>query len=441
MKRIPARAKVVMWGVVFRQSFREINKAKVVPAIGRCPFPDIRHHRENNNRKRYREFSNRTEESMNKQLSSDTSLPSIAVDEYNKAVNLIRQGRDAEALTCLSKLLDTHRDFVDAIALRGIVFFGFGRADKAIVCLHEALARDPGHPDALSHLAVIRLEQDDPDAAVALLEKALLRARDDSNIHSNLGLAYHEIKNFAAAREQFTAALDLDPANTHARAYLANLLLDIDDAEAHRWLTNFDTLVERTVLETPKGWPDMSAFLSDIVHTLQAEHSMKDEPHHRATVGGASSMALSGQRGSAIEALRDAFTTNAFAYAATRQDEAATALLGKNPKRFTTQMWGNILKSGGHQLTHNHPAGWISGVFYVSLPDVISAKGSGQNGWIEFGRTRPEYSHSDQVDTRTIRPKEGMMLIFPSYTWHRTLPFESAQPRISVAFDLLPAQA
>ncbi len=376
---------------------------------------------------------------MNKQPLSDPTLPSSAVDEYNKALSLVQQGRDAEALACLSKLLDTHRDFVDAIALRGAVFFGFGCADKAVACLRDALALDPGHPEALSHLAVINLEQDDPDAAVACLEKALLRARDDSNIHSNLGLAYHEVKNFAAARAQFTTALELDPANTHARAYLANLLLDIDDAEAHRWLTNFDTLVERTVLDAPEGWPDMSAFLADIVHALQAERSMKDEPHHRATVGGASSIALSGPPGSALEALRDAFTTKAFAYAAVRQDEAEAALLGRNPERFTTEMWGNILKSGGHQLTHNHPAGWISGVFYVSLPETISARGSGQNGWIEFGRTRPEYSHSDQIDTRTIRPKEGMMLIFPSYTWHRTLPFESAQPRISVAFDLLPA--
>ncbi|MCW5581951.1 MAG: hypothetical protein KIS72_11480 [Luteimonas sp.] len=38
----------------------------------------------------------------------------------------------------------------------------------------------------------------------------------------------------------------------------------------------------------------------------------------------------------------------------------------------------------------------------------------------------------------TIRPEEGTMLLFPSYFYHRTLPFEDESPRISIAFDVLP---
>jgi hypothetical protein len=30
-------------------------------------------------------------------------------------------------------------------------------------------------------------------------------------------------------------------------------------------------------------------------------------------------------------------------------------------------------------------------------------------------------------------------VLFPSYFWHGTLPFESDQPRMTVAFDALPA--
>ena len=31
------------------------------------------------------------------------------------------------------------------------------------------------------------------------------------------------------------------------------------------------------------------------------------------------------------------------------------------------------------------------------------------------------------------------MFLFPSYLYHRTLPFEGAEPRMCIAFDCLPA--
>ena len=36
-------------------------------------------------------------------------------------------------------------------------------------------------------------------------------------------------------------------------------------------------------------------------------------------------------------------------------------------------------------------------------------------------------------------PSPGDLVLFPSYFWHGTLPFTSAQPRLTVAFDALPA--
>jgi hypothetical protein len=32
------------------------------------------------------------------------------------------------------------------------------------------------------------------------------------------------------------------------------------------------------------------------------------------------------------------------------------------------------------------------------------------------------------------------MLLFPSYVYHRTIPFESGEDRISFAFDVVPAK-
>jgi hypothetical protein len=38
----------------------------------------------------------------------------------------------------------------------------------------------------------------------------------------------------------------------------------------------------------------------------------------------------------------------------------------------------------------------------------------------------------------SVRPGVGMLVLFPSYFWHGTVPFSSDQPRLTVAFDAVP---
>ena len=39
---------------------------------------------------------------------------------------------------------------------------------------------------------------------------------------------------------------------------------------------------------------------------------------------------------------------------------------------------------------------------------------------------------------RSCPPHEGLVVLFPSYFYHRTEPFVSQEKRISIAFDILP---
>jgi hypothetical protein len=39
---------------------------------------------------------------------------------------------------------------------------------------------------------------------------------------------------------------------------------------------------------------------------------------------------------------------------------------------------------------------------------------------------------------KIIKPKEGMLLRFPSYFWHGTIPFKGHQERITVSGDIVP---
>ena len=59
-------------------------------------------------------------------------------------------------------------------------------------------------------------------------------------------------------------------------------------------------------------------------------------------------------------------------------------------------------------------------------------------GWFELGRSPMELQKMAAPQVRAIKPEEGLMLLFPAYFYHGTVPFESAQRRISIAFDVVP---
>jgi hypothetical protein len=81
-----------------------------------------------------------------------------------------------------------------------------------------------------------------------------------------------------------------------------------------------------------------------------------------------------------------------------------------------------------------HPEGWLSSAFYVRVPRGLS----GQAGWLKFGQpgtpTRPE-----QEAQYFVEPAPGMLVLFPSYMWHGTVPFAAGESRLACAFDFAPA--
>jgi hypothetical protein len=102
-------------------------------------------------------------------------------------------------------------------------------------------------------------------------------------------------------------------------------------------------------------------------------------------------------------------------------------------------MWCVVLQSGGHQIPHIHPEAWLSGVYYPQVPEAIRT-GAGPEGWLEFGYAERPFPSLLEPRIVRIRPAEGLLVMFPSYFYHRTVPFEADGTRISVAFDLVPAR-
>jgi uncharacterized protein (TIGR02466 family) len=99
--------------------------------------------------------------------------------------------------------------------------------------------------------------------------------------------------------------------------------------------------------------------------------------------------------------------------------------------------WANINNAGHSNNTHAHLQSFLSGVFYVTVPE--------NSGRICFIRDYKESSLISQYgnpiqnelnfSSYAYQPKGGQLIIFPSWLPHRVEPNQSNDKRISIAFD------
>ena len=95
--------------------------------------------------------------------------------------------------------------------------------------------------------------------------------------------------------------------------------------------------------------------------------------------------------------------------------------------------WSARLKGGGFHKNHIHGRGWLSSAYYVALPPELGD--AGKQGWLKFGQPH-DLPGADAPPDHWVKPEPGVLALFPSYMWHGTEAFASAQTRLTVAFDV-----
>jgi tetratricopeptide (TPR) repeat protein len=96
--------------------------------------------------------------------------------------------------------------------------------------------------------------------------------------------------------------------------------------------------------------------------------------------------------------------------------------------------WSVRLTEQGYHAAHFHPGGVWSSACYIAVADPEDV--SDHAGWLELGRPPPELV-ADVEPLAVLQPKAGRLVLFPSFLFHGTRPFQGEE-RLTVAFDLVP---
>ena len=110
------------------------------------------------------------------------------------------------------------------------------------------------------------------------------------------------------------------------------------------------------------------------------------------------------------------------------------------------QGWPNINRFGDYHNLHNHPHAWLSGTYYVTVPENpldLPGRADRTPGAISFFDPRPQanmnaISKDGQVDPEyRVQPKAGEILLWPAFLHHAVHPNLSENERISVSFNVV----
>jgi len=359
-------------------------------------------------------------------------------EAHDRLAELIwmRTGDIAEATRSLDQALEKlpHDD-----ALRGTkaaLLQGAGDARGAFACLAERAARPEAHPSMLIRAGLAAMDFD-PAATLTLAERALRALPDNHTARKLLCAAYLGLGEGAGALAECAKLLQATPDDQYLIAMQTTALRLLNDSR-YELFCDYDRMVLSALLETPAGWPDLGSFLAELASRLTALHN----PHgHRLLYqslrrGTETTQDLSRSSDPVIQALFAAFAAPIARYREhIGQGEDALRRRNHGPARFNGA-WSVRLHRDGYHTSHVHPRGWISSACYIQLPDVMTAGHTGQ-GILSFGAPGMLTTPSLPAEL-SVRPEVGLLVLFPSYFWHGTLPFHSDQPRLTVAFDAVP---
>lgn len=314
------------------------------------------------------------------------------------------------------------------------------RADEALAVLQPLRKREPDNA-LLAWFAA--------DALDALHERGQATRLYDAVSRGPLA----ELPEFlnARARHAFrTQRFDLaarcaqdavkrDPDNQEGWCHLGTAWRLMGDAREH-WLCDYEALVGDVEVAPPPGYADMPGFLASLGTTLESMHTASREPVNQSVRGGSQTAGqLFGRDDPVIRAAEGALRIAVERWLMTLPASMEHPFLARKQHsvRFVGS-WSVQLRTSGRHANHLHPKGWASSAFYVALPDGMRAPhASSHAGWLQLGQPLEDLE-LDLPPRRIIQPRPGHLALFPSYMWHGTVPFEAAESRLTVAFDMQP---
>jgi tetratricopeptide (TPR) repeat protein len=391
--------------------------------------------------------------------------PELAEAYSNLGCVLKDLARFDDAETNFKKAIAIKPEFAEPHSNLGNTLHELGRLEEAEESYKRAIAIKPNLAETYNNLGNTLKERGRLQEAEESYKKAISIKPDYAQVHYNLGFALKELGRLEEAEASYAQAIRLEPDFINARNEILTCLYLMDKKlllfEELDFLIKEDiatavigSLICRSALRYGEEKPNIfcneplkHALLVDLKSRFNFEEifirnsksilSEDKRSNRRQTLlsnGYQTSGNIFDLESKLTDQIQKTIRLEIERYR-TNFESSEEGFIRKWPKEYRLYGWLISMKSGGELQPHIHENGWLSGSIYINVPP--NSKNDSGKLVVALGKDS-DATNSHQNSKKIIDVVTGSMALFPASLMHHTIPFESDEERIVLAFDVIP---
>ena len=420
--------------------------------------------------------------------------PSNADAHCNLGMIFKELEENQKAIDCYERAIKINPKHVNAYNNLGVVFQKLVQRQKAKDCYEKAIEFNPSNADAYLNLGTIFGELEENQKAIDCYERAIKINPKYRNAYNNLGGIFNKLGNYKKAIDNYEKSIEIDPkyeitiynlgVALHAtqqykkaaekfklikfknsKSFLLSCLYSLDDK--FNFFETLDDQIKQGEInaiigslcsrsEIKYGVKKLNPFCGDPLKyslkiDLTEKYDFKDifvDPiksflkqnifsttHQDLLTNGLQTAGnLFDKKNYFLDRIKDIIYLEVEKY----QDhfkKSNEGIIRNWPKSHNINAWLVSMKSGGKLYPHIHDYGWLSGSIYINVPPKLKT----DSGNLVVCVNDQEIEIEKDTNAKKIMDVvTGNLCLFPSSLYHYTIPFESNEERIVLAFDVMP---
>ena len=348
-------------------------------------------------------------------------------DAYNNMGNALKDKGDLKAsIDCYEQALKIKPDYAEAYYNMGNALQDEGDIEAAIGSFKQALKIKPDFPEAYNNMGAALRNNGDLEAAIKCYDKL----NNQEAIAQALECTYI-LGSYNKFNERLETIVKKDPSNIRVAAISAFAAHQIKQKDPYPFCKNPLELIKFNNIKNHVPNPDR--FIHSILDEMNRGKTTWAPKSHTTKGGFRTSGNLFSSPSSNMKILEGIIKKELNSFYSKYNANKST-LIGNWPDEIKIAAWYVRLLQSGYQNSHIHPAGWVSGVFYLKTVEAPTQ----QEGAIEFGLRGYDYPVNNEDHPRLLyQPSNGDLVLFPSSLFHRTIPVIKDVERCVIAFDLI----
>ena len=378
----------------------------------------------------------------------------------NLGLTLQEIGRINESVDYLMKAIDIDPNYGKAFSTLSASFKLLGKFEEAEKSLRKAMSLEPNQFRYHNSLGTLMLDQGRSQDAEDSFSKVLFFDPGDEFALFNLGIFNKSIKKYDKAIKYFRQC-----SSKESGYYILACLFDLDDQSNFyiqldhlidegeinarigslgcRGLIRYGVEKENLFCKDPLNYilhtnlNDNYDFLAELIVPIRSILESREYYKRKQSLlsnGIQSGGNLFNDHRDLVGNIEDIIRREIESYK-NEFKNSREGLISKWPSEYKLLGWIVSMESGGELRPHIHESGWISGSIYINVPQKWGSQSG--NLVVSVGKDSDVLGQAKNLK-ESINVITGSLVLFPSSVMHHTIPFESEENRIVIAFDVMP---